>query len=256
MSDVPPDPNSPWGAPPSGDPPSEEPSSFSRPEEPENSGGGPPRRTVIAVVGILLLIVGLWIFLDDDEETLPPPPDEEALAGQAVIVDEEAPLADPQVSADREVILFFSREGATGLYPERRRIIVTAALTDQVRQVIEELIRGPRRVLNVPVIPARAELRQIYLDRDGNAYVDFSAAMMTGHSGGTDSEIATLYAVVNSITYNFPEIRSVRILIEGEERETLAGHLDLARRYYRDLSKVDQRALERLMGAGGPRAQP
>jgi hypothetical protein len=29
---------------------------------------------------------------------------------------------------------------------------------------------------------------------------------------------------VNSITYNLPEIRQVKILVGGAERETLAGH--------------------------------
>jgi hypothetical protein len=202
----------------------------------------------------VLLLAGLWLTLDKDEQALPPP-DEEGVVGQALIVDEEAPLADPQVSADREVVLFFSREGTTGLYPERRRIIVTASLTEQARQVIEELIRGPRRVLNIAVIPKQTKVRQIYLDREGNTYVDFSAQMMKGHPGGSESEAATLYAVVNSLTYNFPEIRSVQILIDGEERETLAGHIDLARRYYRDLSRVEKSALERLTGAGGPRAR-
>jgi hypothetical protein len=38
------------------------------------------------------------------------------------------------------------------------------------------------------------------------------------------NEQATVYSIVNSLTYNLPEIRQVKILIGGAEVETLAGH--------------------------------
>jgi germination protein M len=199
---------------------------------------------------VLLLVAGVWALSrrGGGEETL-----EELPSGQAVIVDEEAPLADPTRSAERQVVLFFAREGSDLLHPESRRIFVTASITEQAKQVIEGLIRGPRRALGVPVLPREATLRELYVDREGNAYVDFGADLLERHPGGSDAEIATLFAVVNSLTYNFPQIRSVRILIEGEERDTLAGHIDLRRRYFRDLSRVEQGGLENA-GEDEPRA--
>jgi germination protein M len=178
----------------------------------------------------------------------------EPAVGQAIIVDEEAPLADPTRSAERQVVLFFAHENSDGLVPERRSIYVTSSLADQARQVIEGLIRGPRRALSLPVLPREAGLRDVYVDREGNAYVDFSAELTQRHPGGTEAEIASLYAVVNSLTYNFEGIRSVRILIDGEERETLAGHIDLTRRYYRDMSRLAPEALQGLEGGDDPRA--
>lgn len=212
----------------------------------------PPRRRRIAAAAAvgLLAAAGLWVGLrrDGGEEEIEP------AAGQAIIVDEEEPLADPSRSADREVVLFFAHENRDGLVPERRRIYVTSSLADQARQVIEELIRGPRRALALPVLPRETRLRDVYVDRDGHAYVDFSAELVQRHPGGSEAEIAALFAVVNSLTYNFDGIRSVRILIDGEERETLAGHLDLTRRYYRDMSRVDPEALGGLDGGDEPRA--
>jgi hypothetical protein len=37
----------------------------------------------------------------------------------------------------------------------------------------------------------------------------------------------SVYAVVNSLTLNFPQIKKVKILIEGKTGETIAGHLSL-----------------------------
>ena len=237
-------PGSPWSASsaPGGDP-------IHEPRE-----GAPPERRMRRIAAltavVLLLAVGAWVILQrrGAEEAIEEPP-----AGQALIVDEQTPLVDPTRSAERQVVLFFAREGSDLLHPESRRIFVTAAISEQGKQVIEGLIRGPRRPLGVPVLPRETTLRELYVDREGNAYVDFGADMVARHPGGSDAEIATLFAVVNSLTYNFPEIRSVRILIEGEESDTLAGHIDLRRRYFRDLSRV---AGEGLEGGGGgePRA--
>jgi hypothetical protein len=33
--------------------------------------------------------------------------------------------------------------------------------------------------------------------------------------------------MINTICYNYPEIRSVKVLVDGQERETLLGHIDL-----------------------------
>jgi hypothetical protein len=37
----------------------------------------------------------------------------------------------------------------------------------------------------------------------------------------------TLYSIVNSLAFNFPQIKQVQILIEGEKSQTIAGHLSL-----------------------------
>jgi len=45
---------------------------------------------------------------------------------------------------------------------------------------------------------------------------------------------------VDTLAYNFPEIRRVKILVEGEERPTLKEHLDLSRAYVADMSLVSR----------------
>jgi hypothetical protein len=47
------------------------------------------------------------------------------------------------------------------------------------------------------------------------------------HPAGTLSELFTVYSVVNSISLNVPEIEAIKILIEGQEATTLAGHVDI-----------------------------
>jgi hypothetical protein len=51
--------------------------------------------------------------------------------------------------------------------------------------------------------------------------------------------MATLFSVVDSLTFNLKEIKRVHILVGGEERDTLKSHVDLRRDYAQDLSVVD-----------------
>jgi hypothetical protein len=76
----------------------------------------------------------------------------------------------------------------------------------------------------LPSMPKDTKVQELFVSEQGIAYVDFSSTMATNHPGGVLNEQATIYSVVNSLTYNLPEIRQVKILIGGVEKETLAGH--------------------------------
>ena len=59
------------------------------------------------------------------------------------------------------------------------------------------------------------------------AGVDLSKEAVTNHRGGSLDELFAVYAIVNAITVNLPAIKGVQILIDGQEVDTLAGHVDL-----------------------------
>ena len=59
------------------------------------------------------------------------------------------------------------------------------------------------------------------------AYVDLGGAFTSGQSGGSLDETLAVYSLVNALTVNLPGISAVQILVEGQQVDTLAGHLDL-----------------------------
>ncbi len=139
----------------------------------------------------------------------------------------------------RDVVLFFQQEDAENLGPEHRKIFLTSSPVDQAKQIVGELISGPRDPGMLPTVPPQTTLLGLYLDRAGTAYVDLSQEVVTQHPGGSDEEMATIFSIVDSLAYNLPEIKRVRFLVGGEERETLKEHLDLKRDYKPDMSIVD-----------------
>jgi hypothetical protein len=92
--------------------------------------------------------------------------------------------------------------------------------------IIESLIKGPKGEL-VRTIPEEAVLKAFYVTKDGASYADFNSDIRDKHPGGSFTELLTIYSIVNSLQMNIPEISSVKILIDGKEAATLAGHVDL-----------------------------
>lgn len=60
--------------------------------------------------------------------------------------------------------------------------------------------------------------------QDGVAYANFSQNLRR-FGGGSANEILLVAEIVNTLT-EFPEIKSVQILIEGKKVDSLGGHLD------------------------------
>jgi len=128
----------------------------------------------------------------------------------------------------RTIVLFFLSENDRLLHPEEREINTQEETVLEAKQTLEELVRGPREGALSP-IPAGTRLREVYITREGIAYVDFSRELKDNHPSGSTAEAVTVFAIVNSLTANFKSIKRVFILIEGSERETLNGHIDLTR---------------------------
>ena len=149
--------------------------------------------------------------------------------GAALQAQDAAPLAKASVK------LYFPSAVADTLAVETREIIDTKRPAERAAQIVTALIDGPQTDRALPAFPEGTTLRRLWVEQDGNAYADFSEELASGAAGGSADEILTVYAIVDSLTANVPEIRRVGILVAGRERETL-GHLDLRRPLLPDLS--------------------
>jgi len=130
------------------------------------------------------------------------------------------------VEANADIHLYFADRGNGYLMAEGKRVPHLDDKDELGAVIIKKLIDGPQKAL-MPTIPAGTLLRAFYTTKDGTAYVDLSKEIRENHPGGARSELMTIYSIVNSIILNIPEIDSVKILVDGREEATLAGHIDL-----------------------------
>ena len=63
------------------------------------------------------------------------------------------------------------------------------------------------------------------------AVVDLSGSFVQAHPSGIEPETLTLLSIIETLHANFPQLTQVRFLVDGQQRDTLAGHADLTRAY-------------------------
>jgi len=177
-------------------------------------------RPIVAALAVLAVFATVVVL---SRHRTPPPP---ALATATT----PAPTPVPGV-----LVLFFPADD-TLLHREARQVPeVPAAIGARIRLVVEELIAGSREGY-APAVPWAATVQAVFVDRDGNAYVDLSTPP-EGVIEGADGEFAFAFSTVNSVVTNCPGVRRVQVLLGGREVATL-GHLDLSRPLPPDLEIV------------------
>ena len=171
---------------------------------------------LVLLTGILLGYGASW-FLQQDQNT-----GEEV----RVAIVKEVPV--------REVQLYFVAPEGTFLVPELFDIPVCDADRDCLNGLLTSLINGSQQG-NLPVLPKETKVLEVEIEND-LVRVNFSRQLVDFHPGGSLVELLSVYSLANSISENFPYVRQVQILVEGEVRQTLKGHVRIDQPIYADFS--------------------
>lgn len=123
--------------------------------------------------------------------------------------------------------IFWASPTVMGMVEETEvELSLSADAAQRARQVIATLI-ADAPTPEQRTLPADVSLLEFYLLPDGTAVADFSGALATGTPAGIASEKMALESIVRTLGANVPGVARLRILIQGQEVETLAGHMDL-----------------------------
>jgi hypothetical protein len=137
--------------------------------------------------------------------------------------------APQQATADARRIhatLFSLSEDGEELVPATREVLYGATPAEQARRIVEAVVQAPPQGVR-PVVPAGTVVRAVFLTSGGQAYVDLGGTIVSGQAGGSFDELLAVYAIVNAVTVNLPDISAVQILVDGKQVDSLAGHIDL-----------------------------
>lgn len=128
----------------------------------------------------------------------------------------------------RTVTLYFEGDDML-LSSERRDLPVPENPAGALSVVVRELFKGSANASIPRIFPTDTVVRGAFLLPDGNAFVDLGGPTLTqGWGTGSHEEILAVDSIVQTVVSNIPEAKRVRILINGEPAETLAGHISLA----------------------------
>jgi hypothetical protein len=91
-------------------------------------------------------------------------------------------------------------------------------------------------------LAAGAEVREVFLVDPGLAVLDLNSAFADGQISGVLAEELTMTSMIQTLSTNIPGLVRVKVLVDGKDRETLAGHADLSGFY--DIQQVAEAVKE------------
>lgn len=94
---------------------------------------------------------------------------------------------------------------------------------ETLRAVLAQYLQNPS-----PHPLARgADIRDVYFISADTMVVDTTSPFADGHPSGILPEEMTVASLIETLAANVPGVNKVKFLVDGKERETLAGHADL-----------------------------
>lgn len=192
------------------------------------------RAKVLTVIMVTIMAAGaFYLRVLTRRVSLEAPPFREEVARTRL---SEAALRSEAVPTQTATLYFPSYDQGL-LVTEERQVAWAKADTDRIRQILLALIEGSHWGYSRG-LPASTRIRAVFLARNGTAYLDFEREAMDDISPGIASECLAVYSIVNSLAANIPAINKVKILLEGQEVETLDGHADLSSVFIPDPSRI------------------
>ncbi|MGB9236912.1 MAG: GerMN domain-containing protein [Terriglobales bacterium] len=188
-----------------------------------------PRQLLIAIAVMIVLVIALGFYFRQMRQ-------------QAIALEPSAaetlPVTPPASGPTETVALYVASDAAGQLRAQSAQI----PLPGGRQQRAEELLRALLRTYQLPgaqhpLSPA-SDIRSIYLVDPGAAVIDLNAPFADQHRSGIMVEQLTVNSLVETLAVNVPGIQKVRILVDGQARDTLAGHADLTDWF--DVTAVEQ----------------
>ena len=124
--------------------------------------------------------------------------------------------------------LYFGDPNSPGFIVERRWLPAERGLEESIRSLVESLLKGPRSHCVSPW-PEDVQLRRVFVDSSGVAYLDFDGSLRWRLPEGDYSEWLLAGSLTLTLCENLPAVTGVRLMIDGESEGLLRGLVRLDR---------------------------
>jgi hypothetical protein len=188
-----------------------------------------PRHFLIGMAFLLLAALGLGIYAWHMRKVATTAP---------VPATDTQSLAPPVTGPTERVVLFVAHDEDGSLRAESAQIPMPSGRQQRAEELLRALCALYLSKTSPHPLGPGAEIRSVFLVDPGVAVIDVNSAFANTHRSGVLVEDLTLMSMIHTISENTPGILKVQVLVDGKERDTLAGHADLSS--YIDVAAVNQ----------------
>ncbi len=190
-----------------------------------------PRHLIIAVSLLVAVALGMSFYAWEMRNRV-----EHATTTQS----SAQPIAPPASGPTEQATLYVAYDDSGTLKPRGAQIPLPSGRQERAEELLRALVNIYLDKSSPHVLGAGSEVRGVYLVDPGLAVIDLNAAFANSHRSGVLVEELTMTSLVETLSANVPGISRVKILVDGKDRDSLAGHVDLTGFY--EVAAVNQLA--------------
>lgn len=125
------------------------------------------------------------------------------------------------------------------------QIVWFGSAVDRARQIVQLVLARPGEgAVDTVALPEGIVCDEVYLDDRATMWVDLDGASLAAIRG-SDDEQAVVGCLARTLVDALDEVERVGVLVDGEPRRTLAGHVDLTRTFTgREWPLIEDTALD------------
>lgn len=137
------------------------------------------------------------------------------------------PVAPPGAGPAQSVTLWVANDADGTIHSRQVQASLPNEPSERAKHVLRLLFAAYMERRSPHPIGDGADVRDVYKLGDDTLVIDLNAPFADGHRSGVFVEELTVLSMLESISANVPNVAHVKFLVDGKERETLAGHADL-----------------------------
>lgn len=194
-----------------------------------------PRALTVSLAIMLAAVLGMGLYLRSLKHRA------ERIHEQPV---DMRPVAAPVTGTPERVALFVASDSSGTLGRVDVDIALPREHSERAREIMRALVARYEAKDSPHPLPSGADVKDVYLVDNKTAVIDLNSVFAEAHRSGILVEELTIASMIQTLVASEPGITRVKFLVDGRERDTLAGHADLSNFY--DVAAVSALAGELL----------
>jgi Sporulation and spore germination len=153
-------------------------------------------------------------------------------------LNDSSPIAAPAEATPEDVTLYLANDAKGSITPTTSQVALPKepALRGQI--LLNHLLKQYTQPDSPHPLQSGPAVDDVFLmsskpgeDSGETAIINFHGSFADNHPSGIEVETFSISSIIGTLHAASPEITQVRFLVDGQPRETLAGHADLTRAY-------------------------
>ncbi len=177
-----------------------------------------PRHFQITIALLLLcvLISGLYIIKLTHKEQ-----------AKSLLAGDDRPVAPPVGGGQETIPVLVAYDQDRALRWRERTVFMPSDRSLRAREALRAVLAEYEQSPSPHPLGKGADIKDVYLINGDTAVIDTTLPFADAHPSGILLEEMTLTSLIETLNANVPGIARVKFVVDGKERETLAGHADL-----------------------------